>query len=299
MVKPATFDQYWQDTLSELSRYPTSAEIEPLPIRSTDFATAYTVRITSLGPYRLFGYLSIPNAEGPFPTIYYFPKYGSVLEPIPQGAPNYKRSRFVTFALGGRGMRNSDQPFAAMIPGLLTEGIDDVASYIFRGIVADAVRGLEYVLSRPEVDSSRVVGWGNDVGLIAAGLTKGLSHLVCTPALFHDTVASAGRTSSYPLEEINDYLHAHPERRGAVAETLSHFDLRDFAKDVGASTLILAEAPGGVHDSEALNDLTSALGGPVEVHDSENSSYKDGLFTEQWVTSQFGYDDVIVPETWQ
>ena len=66
-----------------------------------------------------------------------------------------------------------------------------------------------------------------------------------------------------------------------------------------ASTLILAEAPGGVHDREALDDLTSALGGPVEVHDSENSSYKDGLFTEQWVTSQFGYDDVIVPETWQ
>ena len=37
---------------------------------------------------RPLGYLSIPTGTGPFPAIYYPPKYQSVLEIIPQGTAN-------------------------------------------------------------------------------------------------------------------------------------------------------------------------------------------------------------------
>ena len=87
------FSEYWQETLDGLGRCPVRAEIDPIPLRSTDFATLYGVRLTSLGPYRLFGYLSIPAGRGPFPAIYYTPKYQSVLEIIPQGTANLQRSR--------------------------------------------------------------------------------------------------------------------------------------------------------------------------------------------------------------
>ena len=94
------FERYWNDTLNDLARYPTAPEVELLPMRCADFATMYAVRLTSVGAYRLFGYLSVPQGEGPFPAIYFAPKYQSVLEPIPQGAANFLRSRFVVFALG-------------------------------------------------------------------------------------------------------------------------------------------------------------------------------------------------------
>jgi cephalosporin-C deacetylase len=118
MTDAAAHD-YWPQALAELSRCPARPEIEPLPLRSTPFATLYGVRLTSLGPYRLFGYLSIPKGTGPFPAIYYAPKYQSVLEIIPQGTANLQRSRYVTFSLAGRGQRNADSPHAAMFPGLL------------------------------------------------------------------------------------------------------------------------------------------------------------------------------------
>src|ERR687892_2155580 len=150
--KPANFEQYWQQTLDLLAGYAARPEIEVIPLRSTDFATLYGVRLTSLGPYRLFGYLSIPTGTGPFPAIYYAPKYQSVLEIIPQGTANLQRSAYITFALAGRGQRNSDTPYAAMFPGLLIEGIGDAAGYVFRSIVADSVRGLEFLETRPELD---------------------------------------------------------------------------------------------------------------------------------------------------
>ena len=299
--RPGDFDQHWRRTLAELAAYEACPEIDLLPLRRTDFATLYGVRLTSLGPYRIFGYLSVPAGDGPFPAIYYAPKYQSVLEIIPQGTANLQRSRYVTFALAARGQRNADTPYAAMFPGLLTDGIDEAASYVFRGIVADGVRGLEFLRTRPEVDSSRVVAVGNDLALITAALAPGVSHVVTTPALFHDTVRLAPRTSAYPLEEINDYLRRHPDRAPAVQRTLGYYDLRAFAPRVGARTLIMAGAPGAVPDAPALESLAAALRGPSTVHASEQSSYRDGVYAERWMAAELGVADVesILPEHWR
>jgi cephalosporin-C deacetylase len=299
--KPADFDHYWQRTLDDLARYPARPELELLPLRTTDFATLYGVRLTSLGPYRLFGYLSVPTGTGPFPAIYYVPKYQSVLEIIPQGTANLQRSAYITFALAGRGQRNSDTPYAAMFPGLLTEGIDDAESYIFRGLAADSVRGLEFLRTRPELDPARLVVVGNDLALITAALLAGATHVVATPALFYRTAELALRTQAYPLEEINDYLRAWPAKTAAVHRTLAYYDLQAFAPRVTATTLLMAGASRLLLDAQTLTPLVRALPGLVTVHESEQSSYKDGLYAEQWMSEHCGIADVqrILPEHWR
>jgi len=298
---PAAVREYWQETLAALARYPARPEIEQLPLRSTAFATLFGVRLTSLGPYRLFGYLSIPTGAGPFPAIYYPPKYQSVLEIIPQGTANLQRSRYVTFALAGRGQRNADAPYAAMFPGLLTEGIDGAASYVFRSIVADSVRGLEYLLARPEVDAARVVVAGNDLALVTAASTPGATHVVTTPALFYKTASLAPKTQAYPLEEINDYLRTYPARAEAVRHTLAYYDLPGFAPRVTAATLLMAGGPGSLFDGATLQPLVAALRGPVTVYESQQSLYKDGLYAERWMAAQCGIADVqsILPQHWR
>jgi cephalosporin-C deacetylase-like acetyl esterase len=295
------FDEYWKETLATLARYPASPEIEALSLRSTPFATLYGVRLTSSGPYRLYAYLSVPTGAGPFPAIYYAPKYQSVLEIIPQGTANLQRSRYITFSLAARGQRNSDSPFAAMFPGLLTEGIDDAASYVFRGIVADAVRGLEFLSTRQEVDRSRVIVVGNDIALITSALTEGATHVIAAPTLFYRTADLAPKSHAYPVEEINDYLRQFPERADAVRQTLSYFELSAFGPRVTARTLLMAGARGSMLDARALGPLVASLKGPATVYESEQSTYKDGLHAERWMAEQSGITDVrsILPEHWR
>ena len=166
------FDGYWQDTMAELAALPSAPETQEIPLRSTDFATAYGVSLTSIGPYRLYSYLSIPNGDGPFPARYYLPRYGSVTDLVPQGTANGQRREHVTFAICVRGQRLADQPYAAAFPGLLTDGMDDPAGYVYRGIVSDCVRGAEYLASRPEVDASRIAAIGNDLAYTTAALCE-------------------------------------------------------------------------------------------------------------------------------
>ena len=297
--KPEGFDSYWQATLQELAGLPAAPEVAELPLRSTDFATAYSVRLTSTGPYRIFAYLSIPRGQGPFPARYFLPRYGSVVDLVPQGSSNGQRAQYVTFSVSARGQRLSDWPYAADFPGLLTDGIADLETYIYRGIVADCCRGLEYLAGRPEVDGTRLAAIGTDLALVTAALCPQITHLVCSPVNSYRAADLAPGTRAYPLEEINDYLRQNPAQREQVRRTLSYFDLRWFAPQVGANTLLMAEADGNSLDAAALDPLVQAIEGETLVHKSEHSGFKDGVYSEEWLTRQFGLAAPSLPPHWQ
>lgn len=284
--------------LDELASIQAAPEVEPLPIRSTSYADCYTVHLTSVGPYRIFAYLSIPHGQGPFPARCYLPRYATVVEPIPQGAPNGLRARYVTLSVGVRGSRMANQPYTADIPGWYTEDIDNPRSYVFRGIVADCCRGLQYLASRPEVDPSRVVAIGNDLSIIAAALTLHVTHVVCNPALFYRSAELAPTTEFYPLEEINDYLRLYPDRKDAVHDTLNRFDLRWFAPQVNVPTLVAEAGLAGAMTGDVLAPLGELLS-QGDVRGSQHSAYKDGLDTEQWIARHTGFSEPILPEHWQ
>ena len=292
------FAAYWDEVLGRLAATPLAPECGAIAMRETDFARLYGVRLTGVGPYRLFGYLSVPRGEGPFPAIYWAPPYGSVQEIIPQGTANEVRSRFATFALAHRGQRTADRPLAAMFPGLLTCGIESPETYLFREIVADAARGLQFLAGRPEVDPGRLVAVGNDLALQAVALTGSASCLVCSPELFFDPLWRAGRTRAYPLEEYNDYLRRFPARRASVARTLANFDLTRFARRVSVPTLIVAGPAGTDRDEAVLAPLHRAVDGPVSSYQSVDSNYFDGVAVDGWIADQLGSGPPILPRHW-
>src|SRR5215208_2530814 len=114
ILPPIDFDTYWAALDAELARYDAAPELELLPLRSTTFARFYTVRLTSIGPYRIFGYYSVPIGDGPFPGLLLTPRYGSV-----NHVPDYNdRRRYAVLQIMHRGQRLADQPLAAAYPGL-------------------------------------------------------------------------------------------------------------------------------------------------------------------------------------
>jgi len=291
-ARPADFDAYWDEVDAELARYPLAVEMERNALRSTDFATLYNIRLTSIGPYRIFGYYSVPVGDGPFPGLMNAPRYGSV-----NHVPHYDdRERYATLTLMHRGQRLADQPFAASYPGLLTRDIDNPATYIYRSIVADCLRGAEFLLSRPEVDGDHVSIVGDDLALITAARRPHFTAVQGGGLLFYRLLEAASRSSAYPVEEITDYLRTYPEQREAVARSLAYMDPINHAARVRATALLITGDAGAINGPEWLEPLTGALGGPVEQYRVTHEGATDHDWQDAWMARQLGKE--AKPRLW-
>jgi cephalosporin-C deacetylase len=260
------FDRYWDAVDDELRALPARPVLEPVPARTTEDYTFYTVRLTSVGPYRIAGYLSVPSGSGPFPAVLETPRYGSVNQ-----VPHHNdRLRYLVFTVIHRGQRGADTPFAAAYPGLFTEGISE--SYVYRGIVADCLRGVEFLLSQEKVDRTRVAVTGDDLALLTAARRPGFTALRVTGPLFY-------RVLDARPEELADYLRAHPEAE--VGETLSYFDPVRHAPGVRATTLLAAD------DASWYEPLAGALP-DAAIFPLTHEDAADNNTLDAWLAGQLG-----------
>ena len=222
---PPDLDDFWENVLSETARIPLEAEALPDPLRSTEDIEVYEVFFTSLDRVRIAGWYAVPRGRTGLPGLLQVPGY-QMEPPVPK---NWARKGYAAFSVAPRGKLRSNRQFNPGYPGLLTYGIVDRNTYSYRGFYMDACRGLDFLLSRVEVDGSRIGVTGHSQG---GGLT------VTTAALRPEVVKVAaagapylcgfidaiGLTDSYPYQEIADYLRMNPSSRLQVEETLAYFD---------------------------------------------------------------------------
>lgn len=269
--------------MAELMSRPPRPEVDDLPIRSTEFADGFGVKLTSLGDIRLFAYYSVPHGSGPFPAIYHAPGYASVV-----GVPPYEeRQQHVCLSLAARGQRLSDRPYAAAFPGLLTDHIVDPLEYPLRGIVADTCRGIDFLKLRREVDLDRLVVVGGDMALFAAALRPEVRAVVVTDPFLPRLYEVAPTTSAYPYEEINDYLRTYPERAEAVRETLALLDPTGLASRIRCDVL-LACSEHTTFTPERAQKLADEIGPRAQIYPRTGRGYLDRTYVESWISERTG-----------
>jgi cephalosporin-C deacetylase-like acetyl esterase len=281
MNSELTFDAYWAAVDEELAAIPGRPVLDVVPARTTDEATFYTLRITSTGPYRVYGNLSIPRGDGPFPGLLITPRYGSVNN-IPH--PN-DRSRYVVLSLMHRGQRLADEGFAAAYPGLLTMYVDDPSTYIYRGIAADCLRAAEFLFGLSEVDRGRVAVSGDDLAVLTAARRPGFSSVRVTDLLFYRAMEARLKSCLYPLEELNDHLRGGSSAVGSstdgLSTTLSFYDPTRHAPAVAGRTLL------SVDDEDWCGSLISVLP-DAEVYQVTHLDGTDNDFLDAWLAKRSG-----------
>lgn len=284
MVLPSKSDDvdgYWNAVDDALAGVAAAPELELLPARCTEYSNVYAVRLTSIGPYRIFGYLSVPVGPGRFPGFLITPRYGSV-----NHLPHLDdRKRYVVFIVMHRGQRLADQPFAASYPGLLTMGIESPDTYIYRAIVADCLRGAEFLASRPEVDTGRIGIMGDDLALITASRRTAISAACFSGLMFFRLMEARTSSDAYPIEEVNDYLRTYPDRLDAVASTLAHFDPTVHASRVVTRSL-LSVGSGIRSGPDWVRPLTDELGDRVELYTLSHEGGTDHDHVDAWLASE-------------
>jgi cephalosporin-C deacetylase len=239
MHKPADFEAFWQDVLRQVEAIPLAPEMVPDPLRTSDDIEVFQVFYQSLDQVRIAGWYCRPNRRTEHsPAILFLPGY-QMDPPIPK---EWARKGYIALSVAPRGKLRSLRQFNPGYPNLLTHNIVDRHTYAYRGFYVDTWRGIDFLLSRPEVDPTRIGVTGTSQG---GGLT------ICTAAMRPEIRAAAAGapylcgyldaielTHTYPYEEINDYLRQYPDSRPAVEETLAYFDGLNFADHITCPIIV-------------------------------------------------------------
>ena len=244
LYREPDFEAFWDRTISAAVSQPLNAELIPvdLPMRHTQ---CYAVRYDGFEGGRLAGWYLRPKAAGPFPGVCFYHGYGGAghrpLDLLPLASQG-----MCVLSMDCRGQMGNSQdastPPGGHHAGWMTQGITDPAGYYYRYAYADAVRAIELLAHREEVDPSRLAITGGSQG---GGLTLAVAALSERPILaladvpfLCDFKRAISITAAAPYSEIPHFLRHHPHLNDTVIRTLSYFDCMNLAPWIGCRTVI-------------------------------------------------------------
>ena len=179
MHKPTDFEAFWQDVLRQVEAIPLAPEMVPEPLRTSDDIEVFQVFYQSLDQVRIAAWYCRPNRRAErSPAILFLPGY-QMDPPIPK---EWARKGYIALSVAPRGKLRSLRQFNPGYPNLLTHNIVDRHTYAYRGFYVDTWRSIDFLLSRPEVDPTRIGVTGTSQG---GGLT------ICTAAMRPEIRAAA------------------------------------------------------------------------------------------------------------
>jgi cephalosporin-C deacetylase len=289
MRTPDDFDAFWNEVLRQAAGIPLDPEMVPDPLRTSDDVEVFQVFYTSLDRVRIAAWYCRPTrAAGRHPAILLLPGY-QMDPPIPK---EWARKGYCALSIAPRGKLRSLRQFNPGYPNLLTHNIVDRHTYAYRGFYVDTWRGVDVLLSRPEIDPERIGVTGSSQG---GGLT------ITTAAMRPEIRAAAAGapylcgyldaielTHTYPYEEINDYLRLHPEHRRAVEETVAYFDGISFADRIACPIIVNIGREDNVCPPETGYALFNRIGArdkqlyAYDGHGHDAGRYEHGAVVDQF-----------------
>ena len=238
LTRPPDFKAFWEQTLAELRRVPMDPQLKLNKEYSNDEHEVYEVSLATLNDERFWAWYSKPRKPGKYPVVYRCPPTG----PFHPRAGHAQRSRgpHVSFyiAVHGFDLYLSDRnPANGEDPRnrYHTAGIESPKTARWRLIFASLARGMDFLLSRPEVDPQRIAVTGSSQGgglsLVLAGL-RPYNVAFCSP-----TCAGLCRLDWTVLHQAGYWpfrATAKPEGQtmDQFLKTISYFDAANFAPDI-------------------------------------------------------------------
>ena len=280
---PDDFDQFWDSVLADLAAIPLDATAEADPLRNTDAVKVYQAGYRSLDGLDIFAWYSVPaRGDGPFPAILHLPGYKS--EPALRRDWGAKGVAVLSVAV--RGKLPSSAEFNPGYPGLLTYGVEQRDTYGYKGVISDCVRGVDFLMSRPEIDPERIYCCGSSQGggltLITSGLrseikagVSGYPFLCCYPE-------SMRMLRSYPYDELSCYARAYPDRVEQMLDTLRYFDAVNFAPRIKCPMAVGIAMEDEVCPPETSYAAYRLLGGQRELRLFPNSGHGNAHEYPAW-----------------
>ena len=233
------FQNYWDRARRELAAVDPQFKVIKADSLCTASRNIYLVEMRSLGNVLVRGWYGVPVKAGKYPAILHVQGYSGTMGP--QNASD--GDDFVSFALNIRGHGNSRDDINPGFPGYMQSFIDDKELYIYRGAYMDCLRAMDFLFSRAEVDTTKVIVEGGSQGGALSYATAALDNKrikLCVPAVpFLSDFPHYFQVANWPGNEFVDFVGKNPKIGWEkVNNTLSYIDIKNLAGWIKAPVLM-------------------------------------------------------------
>jgi cephalosporin-C deacetylase len=250
LSKEADFDAFWARTLNEALQSMPRLELIPVDLGARTVDT-FAVRFDGFAtqgqrPPSIAGWYVRPKEQGKFPAVMHYHGYSGrgqrLLDMIGLASQG-----IVCMSMDCRGQNGESEETVGSAggghhSGWMTQGVRKPDTYYFRYVYADAVRAIEALCGRDEVDSDRIAvngaSQGGALSLAAAALSNRVKLCVSEIPFLCDFPRSVRMTPNGPFPEIAGFLKQNVHIEDVVYKTLSYFDCVNLAPRIRAKTVI-------------------------------------------------------------
>lgn len=256
---PEDFKKYWLEAREQLDSVAPDFKLTPTPQYATKKTDVFEVEMRSLGNVRVRGYYTVPKGKKNLPAILHVQGYSSVMMPFDIDNP-----QFAQFFLNIRGHGNSRDDVNPGFPGYLLTGINEPEKYIYRGAYMDCIRAVDFLASREEVDSNRIVVEGGSQGgalsIATAALDNRIKYCMADVPFLSD-FRNYFNIVRWPADEFRLYAITHFRKMETILKTLDYIDIKNLASAVTCPVfmgvgLFDDTCPGAINFA-AYNNLSS------------------------------------------
>jgi cephalosporin-C deacetylase len=285
--RPSDFLEFWSETEAELQEILADSRLERDDRYSHSDSETFRVRFRSLNGIQIHGWLSVPSGRGPFPGLLLLPGYTQALYPPRALATDFG---FCVLALSVRGHEGSRDAFDPGFPGLMISGIESRDTYVYRGIVADALRGFDVLSCFEKINPARIAVTGISQG---GGLTLIVSSRRQVAAAAPDVPFLCGirraifQVKTFPYEEIANLVMREPSTKEQVLQVLDYFDVLGFAPDIQCPVYMSIGLKDPTAPAEFAFECLRSLGGEYSVETYPLAGHEGGGLPHQILKMQW------------
>ena len=244
LYREADFESYWESTISEAVKQPLNAELIPYSLESKSLQS-YAVRFDGYKTGRIAGWYVCPKGRGRFPAVCIYHGY-SGRAPRPLELMHLAAQGLCVLSVDTRGQNGQSEDGniypEGHVGGWMTMGIRDPRTYYYRYVYADAVRALELLAGREEVDPARMavtgVSQGGGITLAAAALSERPILALPDVPFLCDYRRGVSIAPAGPYSEITGFVKAFPSLYDAAFRTLSYCDNLNLAPWIECRTVV-------------------------------------------------------------
>lgn len=237
-VEPDDFVSWWEEQKALVRAIPPDVQMEQVDANCNAQQTTYRISIANIAGSRVYGWLSVPTAEGRHPAILTVPAAG--YRPYGPGS-GWAAQGFLSMVLYAHNypidlpVEKYDELSKTELAGYPHQGKESRDTYYFRRVFLGCTRFMDYLMARPEWDGTNLIVTGSSQGgglsLISAGLEPKVSAISANvPALCDHTGCLIDRACGWP--------RLIPNKDPNIAKVSAYYDAVNFARHARCVSLV-------------------------------------------------------------